>query len=248
ALVPFGGGTSVVGGLAPDAGGHRAVLSIDLVHFDALESVDAVSGEAVLGAGLTGPRAEELLAEQGFSLGHFPQSFPYATIGGYAATRSSGQDSAGYGRFDDMVRGLTVVTPTGIADTSRAPASAAGPALREVFLGSEGAFGVIAKVRVRVHRAPEVVRHEAYRCPDLAAGAAGLREVAQLGAGPTVIRLSGESETMVNLAGATDGIGEVDLDPGCLCITMYEGPGDAGADSDVEARMARTRAILEAHG
>ena len=248
AVVPFGGGSSVVGGVNPERGRHRAVISVDLARFRDVEDLDEVSGEVTLGAGLTGPEAERLLGEKGWSLGHFPQSFPYATIGGYAATRSSGQDSAGYGRFDDMVRGLTVVTPTGIADTGRAPASAAGPDLREVFLGSEGAFGVIAKVRVRVHRAPEVVRHEAYRFPDFAAGAAGLREVAQLGAGPTVIRLSDESETMVNLAGATDGIGEVDLDPGCLCITMYEGPGDAGADSDVEARMARTRAILEAHG
>lgn len=215
AVVPFGGGSSVVGGVNPERGRHGAVISVDLARFRDVEDLDEVSGEVTLGAGLTGPEAERLLGEKGWSLGHFPQSFPYATIGGDAATRSSGQDSAGYGRFDDMVRGLTVVTPTGIADTGRAP---------------------------------EVVRHEAYRCPDLAAGAAGLREVAQLGAGPTVIRLSDESETMVNLAGATDGIGEVDLDPGCLCITMYEGPGDAGADSDVEARMARTRAILEAHG
>src|SRR5699024_9030011 len=99
ALVPFGGGTSVVCGLAPDAGGSRAWVAIALVACEAFDAVDASSGEAVLGAGLTGPRAEELLAEQGFSLEHFPQSFPYASIGGYAMTRSSGQSSAGYGRF-----------------------------------------------------------------------------------------------------------------------------------------------------
>lgn len=243
AVVPFGGGTSVVGGVTPDRGGFDSVISLDLGGFREVEDLDPVSGEATLGAGLTGPEAERLLGEQGWSLGHFPQSFPYATIGGYAATRSSGQDSAGYGRFDEMIRGLTVVTPTGIAEVGRAPASAAGPDLREVFIGSEGAFGVITKVRMRIHRVPEVVRHEAFRFPDFAAGTAGLREVTQLDAGPTVIRLSDEPETMVNLAGSTDGIGEVSMNPGCLCITMYE-----GAEQDVTARMERTRAILEANG
>ncbi|WP_295624071.1 FAD-binding oxidoreductase [uncultured Corynebacterium sp.] len=246
AVVPFGGGTSVVGGLTPDRGGFSAVISLDLAAFDELEDLDEISGEATLGAGLTGPDAERLLGERGWSLGHFPQSFPYATIGGFAATRSSGQDSAGYGRFDDMVRALTVVTPTGVAVAGRAPASAAGPDLREVFLGSEGAFGVITKVRVRIHRAPEVVRHEAFTFPDFAAGTAGLREVAQTGAGPTVIRLSDEPETMVNLAGDTKGIGEMSLNPGCRCVAMFEGP--AGAEADVDARMERTRDILLAHG
>ena len=243
AVVPFGGGSSVVGGVNPERDRHRAVISVDLARFRDVEDLDEVSGEVTLGAGLTGPEAERLLGEKGWSLGHFPQSFPYATIGGYAATRSSGQDSAGYGRFDDMVRGLTVVTPTGIADTGRAPASAAGPDLREVFLGSEGAFGVIAKVRVRVHRAPEVVRHEAYRFPDFAAGAAGLREVAQLGAGPTVIRLSDEIESSVNLTSG-DSIGDGSRAPeGCLCLTMFEGTAEHAA-----SRHAETRALLIAAG
>src|SRR5699024_10682301 len=230
ALVPFGGGTSVVGGLAPDAGGHRAVLSIDLVHFDALESVDAVSGEAVLGAGLTGPRAEELLAEQGFSLGHFPQSFPYASIGGYAMTRSSGQSSAGYGRFDEMVRGLTVVTPVGVIESSRAPASAAGPDLRQWLMGSEGAFGVCTRVRVRVHPVPETVRHEAFRFPDFATGAAALRAVEQQGTGPTVLRLSDETETMVHPALGTEETGA-----GGPARRGGAGPGSAGAREDAGA-------------
>ena len=246
AVVPFGGGTSVVGGVTPDRGDFGAVISLDLARFNGLEDLDPVSGEATFGAGLTGPEAEKLLGEQGWSLGHFPQSFPYATIGGYAATRSSGQDSSGYGRFDEMIRGLTVVTPTGITEVGRAPASAAGPDLREVFVGSEGAFGVITRVRLRIHRKPTVVRHEAFRFPDFAAGAAGLREVTQQATCPTVIRLSDEPETMVNLAGSTEGIGELSMNPGCLCITMYEGA--EGEEDVVEARMARTREILEAHG
>ena len=249
AMVPFGGGTSVVGGLTPDTGGHRAVVSIDLTRFNELESIDPESGEAVFGAGVTGPRAEDLLAEHGFSLGHFPQSFPYATLGGYAMTRSSGQSSAGYGRFDEMVRGLTVITPVGAIEASRAPASAAGPDLRQWLLGSEGAFGVCTRVRVRIHPAPEVVRHEAFRFPDFATGAAALRAVEQQGAGPTVIRLSDETETMINLATATESIGEKaesagsDSGSGCLCLCLFEGTAE-----HAESRQAETRAVLLAHG
>lgn len=248
AIVPFGGGTSVVGGLNPDAGDHRAVISVDLAHFDALESIDPESGEAVLGAGLSGPRAEALLADHGFSLGHFPQSFPYATLGGYAMTRSSGQASAGYGRFDEMVRGVTVVTPVGVIEAGRAPASAAGPDLRQWLLGSEGAFGVCTRVRLRIHPVPETVRHEAFRFPDFATGAAALRAVEQQGTGPTVIRLSDESETAVNLATATEAIGQGPDDgegqaAGCLCLTLFEGTAD-----HTGSRHAETRALLLAHG
>src|ERR1700736_882499 len=124
AVVPFGGGTSVVGGLDPARDGFDAVVSLDLRRLDQLLSLDEVSGEAELGAGVTGPQAEHLLGEHGFSLGHFPQSFEFATIGGYVATRSSGQDSAGDGRFEDMIRGLHVITPAGALNLGRAPQSA----------------------------------------------------------------------------------------------------------------------------
>ena len=144
----------MVGGLDPIRGDFGAVVSLDLRRLTELHSLDEVSGEAELGAGLTGPEAERLLAERGFSLGHFPQSFQFATIGGFAATRSSGQDSAGYGRFNDMVRGLRTVTPAGVLDLGRAPESAAGPDLRQLMIGSEGVFGIITRVRVKVHPFP----------------------------------------------------------------------------------------------
>ena len=168
AVVPFGGGTSVVGGLDPERDGFTAVVSLDLRRLNELHSLDEVSGEAVLGAGVTGPDAERLLGERGFSLGHFPQSFEFATIGGFAATRSSGQDSAGYGRFNDMIRGIRAVTPAGVLDLGRAPESAAGPDLRQLLIGSEGVFGVITQVRLRVHPAPECTRYEAWSFPDFA--------------------------------------------------------------------------------
>ncbi|WP_163802063.1 FAD-binding oxidoreductase [Mycolicibacterium sediminis] len=242
AVVPFGGGTSVVGGVDPARGDLKAVVSLDLRRLDRLHSLDGTSGEAVLGAGVTGPDAERLLGERGFSLGHFPQSFQFATIGGFAATRSSGQDSAGYGRFDDMVRGVRVVTPAGVLDLGRAPASAAGPDLRQLIVGSEGAFGVITAVRVRVHPVPEATRYEAWSFPDFTTGATALRAVVQNGAGPTVIRLSDEAETGVNLA-TTEAIGEQTVTGGCLAITVFEGTA-AHADS----RHAETRALLKAQG
>ena len=202
AVVPFGGGTSVVGGLDPIRGEFDAVVTLDLRRLDEMHWLDELSGEAEFGAGVTGPDAERLLGERGFSLGHFPQSFRFASLGGYAATRSSGQDSAGYGRFTDMVRGMQVVTPAGVLDLGRAPASAAGPDLRELFSGSEGAFGIITRVRVRVHPVPETVRYEAWSFPDFATGAGALRTVTQTGTGATVLRLSDEVETGVNLATA----------------------------------------------
>ncbi len=242
AVIPFGGGTNVVGGLTPTRGAFGAVVSLDLRRFDQLIWIDEVSGQAVFGAGVTGPDAERLLGEHGFSLGHFPQSFEYATIGGFAATRSSGQDSAGYGRFNDMVRGLRMVTPVGTMDLGRAPESAAGPDLRQLLIGSEGTFGVITQVRLRVHRIPEAVRYEAWSFPDFATGAAALRAVTQNATGPTVIRLSDEVETGVNLA-TTEAIGDPQVTGGCLGITVFE-----GTKEHVESRHAETGALLAAQG
>lgn len=243
AVVPFGGGTSVVGGVDPIRAQFGAVISLDLRRFDALESLDEIDQEAVLGAGLTGPAAETLLAARGFELGHYPQSFRYATVGGFAATRSSGQDSAGYGRFDDMVRGLRVVTPVGVVELGRpAPKTAAGPDLRQLFLGSEGTLGVITAVRVRVHPRPEATRYEAWSFPDFAAGADALRAVEQLGTGPTVLRLSDEVETALNLATVTEAGAETPSG-GCLAITAFE-----GSEHAAKARQVATGTVLRACG
>ncbi|MGB9302873.1 MAG: FAD-binding oxidoreductase [Mycobacterium sp.] len=242
AVVPFGGGTNVTGGLDPTRGQFNAVISLDLRRFNELHSLDEVSGIAELGGGVTGPDAERLLGEHGFSLGHFPQSFEYATIGGFAATRSSGQDSAGYGRFNDMILGLRMITPVGVLDVGRVAASAAGPDLRQLAIGSEGTLGVITKVRLRVHPKPETTRYEAWSFPDFATGAAALRAIVQTGTGPTVVRLSDEAETGVNLA-THETIGENQSSGGCLGLTAFE-----GTKEHTESRHAETRALLEAHG
>lgn len=242
AVVPFGGGTNVTGGLDPTRGQFSAVISLDLRRFNELHSLDEVSGIAELGGGVTGPDAERLLGEHGFSLGHFPQSFEYATIGGFAATRSSGQDSAGYGRFNDMIIGLRMVTPVGVWDLGRVAASAAGPDLRQLAIGSEGTLGVITKVRLRVHPVPETTRYEAWSFPDFATGVAALRAITQTGTGPTIVRLSDEAETGVNLA-THETIGENQNTGGCLGLTLFE-----GTKEHAESRHAETRALMEANG
>ena len=240
AVVPFGGGTSVVGGVDPDAGAHRAVVALDLARTAALIDLDETSLLATFGAGTTGPQAEELLAARGFTLGHFPQSFRYASIGGFAATRSSGQASRGYGRFDELMHALRVATPVGELLLGRAPASAAGPDLRQLFLGSEGAFGVLTEVTVRVRAIPAATAYEAWSFPDFAAGAAALREATQRGIRPTVLRLSDETETKVN---ATLG-GHLTRLRGCLAIATFEGVDAAEAD----AVRTALGAVFAAHG
>ncbi|MFC9790775.1 FAD-binding oxidoreductase [Rhodococcus sp. NPDC127528] len=242
AVVPFGGGTSVVGGLDPERGGFVEVITLDLRRLDALVSLDPISGIAVLQAGVTGPQAEQMLGAHGFSLGHFPQSFQFATIGGFAATRSSGQASAGYGRFDDMVHRVRVATPAGDLDLGRAPASAAGPDLRELFVGSEGTFGIITEVAVRVHAAPEATVYQGWSFPDFETGAAALRTVIQTGATPTVMRLSDEAETGLNLALAGD-IGGDSPAAGCLAITTFE-----GTEAHAKARYDEAFALITAAG
>jgi alkyldihydroxyacetonephosphate synthase len=239
AVIPFGGGTSVTGGVEPLPGGFGAAVSMDLRRLDRLTGLDTTSLTATLQAGLRGPEAEELLARHGLTLGHLPQSFEHATIGGFAATRSAGQASAGYGRFDDMVLALTAATPRGtIRAGGRAPASAAGPDLRQLLLGSEGVFGVITEVTVRVRPTPETVLDEAWSFGDLGQGLAALRVLSQSGlAGPVTVRLNDETETAI--LGLTGG----PRITGCLAITSYEGTAAALA-----AEQAAAAEVLRGHG
>jgi alkyldihydroxyacetonephosphate synthase len=199
AVVPFGGGTSVVGGVAPLRGDHGRLISLDLARLSEVE-LDTRSLTARLGAGLRGPEAEAELAKHGLVLGHYPQSFEYATIGGFAATRSAGQASSGYGRFDSLVSSIRLVAPAGDLSTLETPHTAAGPALREVVVGSEGVLGVIPDVTVRVRPAPRQRRYEAWIAESFEAGTEIVRALAQGSGLPDVIRVSDEEETEVSLA------------------------------------------------
>ena len=199
AVVPFGGGTSVVGGVEPLRGRHQLLVSLDLGSLRGV-AVDRHSLTARLGAGLRGPEAEAALGRQGVTLGHFPQSFEYATIGGFAATRSAGQASSGYGRFDALVTSVRLIAPAGELETLQTPHSAAGPALREVIVGSEGVLGVIPEVTVRVRPAPAQRRYEAWMAESFEAGAEVVRRLAQGPGLPDVVRVSDEEETEGSLA------------------------------------------------
>jgi len=235
--VPFGGGTSVTGGLIARREGYAGLVSLDLVRLDRLLAVDRESMTATLEPGLRGPQAEALLAAEGMTLGHYPQSWEFATIGGFAATRSSGQSSAGYGRFDALVVGLRVATPRGEWVLGAAPASAAGPDLRQLVLGSEGAFGVITAVTVRVRALPAQKTYEAWRWPSFAEGVAAMRTLAQSGLLPTVLRLSDEAETGINLA-RPDEIGGSGEGGGCLMVVGHEGtPAAVAVRREAVARV-----------
>ncbi|MGB7685187.1 MAG: FAD-binding oxidoreductase, partial [Solirubrobacterales bacterium] len=199
AVVPFGGGTSVVGGIEPLRGEHSRLISLDLGALRDVD-VDPRSMTARLGAGLRGPEAEAALGREGFTLGHFPQSFEYATIGGFAATRSAGQASSGYGRFDALVSSVRLLAPAGDLATLETPHTAAGPALRELVIGSEGVLGVIPDVTVRVHPEPKVRRYEAWIAESFEAGTEIVRALAQGPGLPEIVRISDEEETEGTLA------------------------------------------------
>ena len=199
AIVPFGGGTSVVGGVEPIRGHYGRLISLDLGALRDVE-VDERSLTARLGAGLRGPEAEEALGRHGLTLGHFPQSFEYATVGGFAATRSAGQASGGYGRFDELVSSVRLLAPAGELTTLETPHTAAGPALRELVIGSEGVLGVIPDVTVRVRPTPSVKRYEAWMAESFEAGAEIVRALAQGPGLPEIIRISDEEETEGTLA------------------------------------------------
>ncbi len=232
AAVPYGGGTSVVGGLDAVDGGHSAVVSLDLARLRSVE-LDTTSLTATLGAGLSGPDAETALGERGTTIGHFPQSFEQATIGGFAATRSAGQASSGYGRFDEVVTALELTAPAGRVRTRQTPHTAAGPSLRELVLGSEGTLGVITEVTCRVRPAPRERRYEGWMAESFEAGREIVRDLAQHHEAPDVLRLSDEEETRVSLdLAGTQGFQKQALDAylslrrrkgGCLMICGWEG-------------------------
>lgn len=232
AIVPFGGGTSVVGGLAPLRGSHEAVVALDLQKLCRI-SLDRESRIVTAGAGLRVAELERRLRSEGLTLGHFPQSFEYVSLGGCAATRSAGQASSGYGRFEEMVLGLRLIAPEGEIDALTLPASAAGPDLRQLIVGSEGALGVIGSLSLRLQRTPPARSYEGFMFEGFAAGVTALRTLAQDGPKPTVARLSEQRETELSLAlsqssGLVQRLGRRYVTArshgeGCLAILGFEG-------------------------
>ena len=233
AVVPWGGGTSVVGGVAPLRGEHSAVLALDMGRMGEVLDLDRESRTVTVQAGMRAVELERYLAGRGLTLGHFPQSYEYVSLGGCAATRSAGQASTGYGRIEQLVLGLRVAAPAGDIALAAIPASAAGPELRRLLVGSEGTLGVIDELALRVRSAPAEHVYEGVFFEDFATGVQALRALAQQGAAPDVARLSDEAETRMSLALAGAGglkgrLGKVYLrargyGDGCLTILGFEG-------------------------
>ena len=194
ALVPYGGGTSVVGGVNTIQG-ERPVVTVDLGRLNQLRDLDEWSLLATFGAGTAGPDLEAALRVRGLTLGHFPQSFEQSTLGGWVATRSSGQQSLGFGRIEQLFAGGRLETPTGTLVMQPFPASAAGPDLRHAVLGGEGRLGILTEAVVRVRRLPEVDAVVAAVLPGWSAGVSAARALAQDGVGLSMVRLSTPAET-----------------------------------------------------
>ncbi len=197
-LIPYGGGTSVVGHINPQPG-DAPVLCLDMGYMNTLIDLDETSRLATFGAGISGPHLERQLNPHGYTLGHFPQSFELSTLGGWIATRSSGQQSYHYGRIEDLFAGGHLETPEGPLDLPSLPASAAGPDLRQLVLGSEGRLGVIIQATVRIQKLPEFEAFYGAFFHDWASGAAALRAIAQSGVQVSMLRLSDPQETETTL-------------------------------------------------
>ena len=195
AVVPYGGGTSVVGGVTGSHGRFKSVVALDLSAMDRVIDIDAQSMTATVEAGIYGPALEKALQAKGLTLGHHPQSFEFSTLGGWIAHRGAGQGSNRYGRAEDWLVGTKVATPRGVLHTGGFPASSAGPRLNDLVLGSEGVFGVVTEATVRLHPLPTASDYYGYLFKDFASGIAAIRAAAREEIPVTMLRLSDPMET-----------------------------------------------------
>ena len=198
-LVPFGGGTNIVGAVEVSPTIEAPVITLSLRRMNRLLSLDAKSGVAVMQPGMLGPELEAALNAQGFTLGHFPDSFEFSTLGGWLATRSAGMQSDTRGKIEDMVVSLRMVTPAGTLTTPTVPKAAVGPDLNQMAVGSEGAFGVITEATMRVYRLQER-EYRGVLMPNFAAGVAFMHRCTREGIAPATMRLSNPLETRLGQA------------------------------------------------
>jgi alkyldihydroxyacetonephosphate synthase len=259
-LIPFGGGTSISGSLEASADEHRTVISLDLSKLRRVLAIDAPSGLARVQPGAFGPDLERQLNAQGWTLGHFPDSFTHSTLGGWIATRSSGMQSDRYGDIADLTRAVRVVTPAGLLVTRPVPSSSTGPSVREMVLGSEGRLGVITEATVHVRRLPARRAILGYLFPTWADGLAAMQDIAASEASPSVTRVSDEKETAFSFATRKDPTlldrlkstalttylkrrRHIDLEAMALAFIGYEGP-----TRHVAAQRESTEEIVKRHG
>ena len=251
-VIPYGGGTSVAGHITPQAS-SQPILTLSLARMNTLLSLDKTSQIARFGAGTAGPDVEKQLAEHGFVLGHFPQSFELSTIGGWVASRSSGQQSIRYGRIEQMFAGGRIETPRGTLNIPTIPASSAGPDMREIFMGTEGRVGIITEVDVRVQRLPE---HESFHCaflPDWDSAVNLVRELVQNKVQLSLLRLSNPEETRTHLLLAADKLAVNWLNryaalrgsPDGKCMLTF---GTSGTKTQTKFSLAETKRFIKQAG
>jgi alkyldihydroxyacetonephosphate synthase len=233
AVIPFGGGTSVVGGVEARLG-DRPVVTMDLRRLDRVLEIDPTSLAARIQAGATGPRLEAQLREHGLTLRHFPQSFEYATLGGWIATRAGGHFATVYTHIEDLVESVRAITPRGTWESRRLPGSGAGPSPDRLLAGSEGILGAIAEAWVRVRPRPEFRASAGVEFDDFIAAAGAVREISQSGLHPSNCRLLDASEA--ELTGAGDGSAN-------LLILGFE-----SAHHPVDTALETALAIARDHG
>lgn len=251
-LIPYGGGTSVVGHINPPAG-DAPVITVDLSRFNRLVDLDEASRLATFEAGIRGSDLEDQLRPRGYTLGHFPQSFEYSTLGGWIATRSCGQQSYFYGRIEDLFAGGHVETPVGTLELPAVPASAAGPDLRHCILGSEGRFGLITQATVRIRPLPETERFQAIFFRNWSSGIAAVRAIVQSGIPVSMLRLSDpqETQTTLILSGKERLVNWADRGLRLLrygsdrCLLIFAATGDG---EGVDRTIRETSAIARQHG
>jgi len=258
-LIPFGGGSSISGSLEAEAGEPRPVISMDMVRLNRVLEIDPASQLACVQAGVFGPDLERQLGSQGWTCGHFPDSFTHSTLGGWIATRSSGMQSDRYGDIAEITRGLRVVTPSGVLVVRPVPSTSTGPSVREMVLGSEGRLGVITEATIQVRRVPPERKILGYLFPTWAAGMAVMRDIAASEASPSVTRVSDAPETAFSFAMRDDpnlldrakskGLQAFlrrkgwDLEAMCLSLIGYEGSAD-----HVAGQRKLSQRIVKRHG
>jgi len=258
-LIPFGGGSNIVGSLEPIPTEERTVISLDMGRLREVLDIDEDSGLARIQAGGQGPDLEEQLNAKGWTLGHFPDSFTHSTLGGWVATRSSGMQSDKFGDIADITRGLRMVRPDGVVVIRAVPSASTGPSLREMIIGSEGRLGIITEVTVQVHRLPAKREILAYLFPNWEAGLAAMQAIAESDATPSITRVSNEFETEMSFATSKESHGVSalvtaglqrflklrgwDVSKMCLSFIGYE-----GTDEHVSRNEHLVGRIVKKHG
>jgi len=198
AVIPFGGGTSVVGGVEPL--GERPVLTVSLARLKRVLAIDPLSQTVTAEAGIVGPALEQALNDKGLTLGHFPQSFQFSTLGGWVATRGAGHASTKYGKIEKLVISVRMVTPSGVIETRTTPADASGPSLLQLLVGSEGVYGIVTQATLRLNPLPQTTAESAFLFDSFTAGSTAVRTLMQQGLTPSLVRLSDETETRTSFA------------------------------------------------